>query len=909
MRTVKNLHYTTAIAISLIAISTANQAQAQCVFTPGPGGTAGDDVVTCSGTATGPVDLLGGNDSLTNAGATITGEILPGDGDDIITNNGDIFGLIESTGGSDTVINNAGALIQTTGTTSVDVPIRYIAVNGNSIYNAGTIESEVRAIRLQNNSDLTGGFLNDTTGVITGDTNSTFDGAWDNAAIDIAGGDFSGGFENRGTIRHNSLAGIAFNGSTQTITGAIVNSGTISGGLSGINLEGFGLNYSAGIDNSGTIAGDGGNGIIVGSSSNDVSGGITNRSGGVISGAIAGINVRSASNGISGGVTNEAGGVISGNVGIVVSGGNSISGGIDNIGNIEGTGGTAISLTNLSAVTPININGGRIIGDVTDSNVASNRSLVTITGSGFDTEGDFTVSSLTVNAGEEFRISTGDTFNTENINLSTGSTINFEVDATAAVGLLNVTAGAINLTGGAVGAEVNPSADGVLVAGQEILIGTGTADVIGTTGAVGQALEAAANDSLLFDFQIADGAQTDITGSTDASELYFLITQAAAAGESAVTSNANNAGTVFDALRGITSNTELSNIITTLDGVSTSEELEEVLQAVLPQVDGASLSAAQNVTNNTIRLVSDRLTSIRGGSGSVSGISSGDVTQSLQVWGQVFGQKINQGQRKGIAGYDADTYGTTIGLDTEGLYDKATVGIALSYANTEVDSDNATNTQSDIDSYNVTLYGDYDLGDQAYIVGDIGYTYGDNETTRFNIGGVSGLNAQSDYGSHQIQARAIIGRDYSPAQYEGLRVTPKAQVRYTYFQNEDIEETGAGGANLNIDSENLNLLEFGLGVDVRKDYVQADGSILSPEVNIGYRYDVIGDAVETTSTFSGGGPSFRTEGADPDQDTFNVGVGFGYTAVSNMEITASYDYESKDEFNSHSAFIRLAAPF
>jgi len=279
------------------------------------------------------------------------------------------------------------------------------------------------------------------------------------------------------------------------------------------------------------------------------------------------------------------------------------------------------------------------------------------------------------------------------------------------------------------------------------------------------------------------------------------------------------------------------------------------------------------------------------------------------MWGQVFGQKSEQGLRDGVAGFDSTTAGITVGADTEGLHDDATVGVAFSYAHTDVNSDNATNTQSDINSYNVTLYGDYDLDNDTYIVGDIGYTYGDNETTRSNIGGVAGLNANSDYGSHQMQVRGILAKDYHPTKYEGVRVTPKALVKYTYYQNEDINETGAGGANLDVESEALNIFEVGAGIDVRKDYVQENGGVISPEISAGYRYDLVGDAVQTTSTFEGGGPSFRSEGADPDQGTLNLGVGVGYTTPASMEFTVSYDYENKDEFDSHSAFIRLAAPF
>jgi len=637
---------------------------------------------------------------------------------------------------------------------------------------------------------------------------------------------------------------------------------------------------------------------------------------GVIENSGSGVGIQfffnSGTTDITAGITNS--GTIRGSIGLEV--GNSasstpsgvqITGGINNSGTIEGTGGTAIIIGDaVVGATPININGGRIVGNVVDNFTSgTNFSPVTITGSGFDTEGDFTVSSLAVNAGQEFRISTGDTFNART--MSTAGTINFEVDNTGAVGLLNVTNGAINLTGGSVGAEVDAAAP--LVDGQEILIGTGAFDVVGTAGAAGQALTAATDDSVLFDFKIADGGQAEITGSADTTRLFFLVSQAAAAGNTAVTSNANSAGTTIDALMGST-NPELASILANVGAASTSEELEEVLQAVLPQVDGGALNAAQNVTGNTIRLVSDRLTTIRStGGGAGSGVSSGDLTENLQMWGQVFGQKSEQGLRDGVAGFDSTTYGTTVGADTEGLHDDATIGVALSYANTDVDSDNATNTQSDINSYNVTLYGDYDLNNDTYVVGDIGYTYGDNETTRYNIGGVAGLNANSDYGSHQMQVRGILAKDYHPSEYEGLRITPKGLVKYTYYQNEDIDETGAGGANLSVDSEALNILEFGVGLDVRKDYVQPNGAILSPEISAGYRYDVVGDAVQTTSTFEGGGPSFRSEGADPDQDTLNLGLGVGYTTPSSMEFTVSYDYENKDEFDSHSAFIRLAAPF
>ena len=874
------LRVTTAVAVALITLSNVNQAQAQC-FTTGTmtpnTGTAGSDDITCSGTQVGDIDLLGDNDTLTNnSDSTITGDILPGIGTDTIINSGIINGHIHingDAGGGDIITNNVGALIEDLGTgASVDTAVRVSGSDVNSIYNAGTIQANLKAIRIEGFSDVIGGFLNDTTAVIIGDLDGNFVGADpDSSAFEITpGSDISGGFENRGSITHST--GTAVNigiSSTADVTGAIVNSGTITGGSNGIDFDGSSGDMTGGITNTGTITGISGSGIA-------------------LPFAAFGVDV-------VGGLTNQVGATITGNTGIFVTSSNAISGGINNSGTIEGTGGTAISLANLGAVTPITINGGRIIGDVTDSNIASGRSPVTVTGSGFKTEGDFTVSDLIVNAGQDFTISADNTVTLNDMTASTG-TIIFEL-APASAAQLNVTGAGNDIDVSASTVEVLSNGRS-LMDGESILIGTG---VTAVNGGAGQALTDVTDNSLFFDFQLADGAAGGV-GTNN--ELYLLVVQASNPCAGQFANNPDGACGALSQLTG-TANPELLQIISGTGGTNA----EEILEATLPEVNGGSISAAQNVTGNTIRLVSDRLTTIRATGSVGSGISSGDITENLQGWGQVYGQKINQGERKGIAGFEAVTRGFTIGADTEDLYDKTTLGVALSYANTDVFSENANNTRSEIESYNVTLYGDYDLEGNAYLIGDLGYTYGDNETTRFNVGGVSGLNANSDYGSHQIQARAIVVKDYYPDNLKGLKVSPRAQARYTYYQNEDINETGAGGANLNVDSDALHMLELGAEVNVRKDITQSDGGILSPEVSAGYRYDLIGDAVQTTSTFEGGGPSFRSDGADPAQSTFTLGLGVGYTSPSNVELTASYDYEYKDQFNGHSGFIRIAAPF
>ena len=80
-------------------------------------------------------------------------------------------------------------------------------------------------------------------------------------------------------------------------------------------------------------------------------------------------------------------------------------------------------------------------------------------------------------------------------------------------------------------------------------------------------------------------------------------------------------------------------------------------------------------------------------------------------------------------------------------------------------------------------------------------------------------------------------------------------------------------------------------------------------MNAGYRYDVIGDKVQATSSFTGGGASFSANGASPEQGTFNAGAGFIYELQDNWVLSAQYDYQVKSDFSAHSASVRAGYKF
>ncbi|MCC7304869.1 MAG: autotransporter domain-containing protein [Alphaproteobacteria bacterium] len=333
----------------------------------------------------------------------------------------------------------------------------------------------------------------------------------------------------------------------------------------------------------------------------------------------------------------------------------------------------------------------------------------------------------------------------------------------------------------------------------------------------------------------------------------------------------------------------------------------EVSEALGPTVDAGAVIAGQNFMNHTASINSTRLAMLRNGASAETGMAAGEIAHGSSFWVQGFGTMATQDARDGVDGFDADTLGVAVGADTENVADKLVIGAALSYANTDVESDNASSTDTEINSYQIAVYGDYDLDPQTYLAGQLGYVWSNNDSTRHNVGGISGVTANGDYDSNQFLARAELGRDY--AMQGNAKITPKVMANYMHYDADDYTETDAGTANLNVDQESLNLFEIGAGIEASWMVKHNNGSFCEPALHAGVRHDLIGDDVQTTSSFTGGGSTFETEGFDPARTTFNVGADLTFHSTTNWDLKAAYDFEIKSDYDAHSGLLKAAYKF
>ncbi len=451
-----------------------------------------------------------------------------------------------------------------------------------------------------------------------------------------------------------------------------------------------------------------------------------------------------------------------------------------------------------------------------------------------------------------------------------------------------------------------PTTSGVLPEETEIRIVEGDAAI---NNGPGNTLTAITDNSFLYDSFIINGVDmTDVDADADENDLYLRVTRKNL-GSVSTTSNNNTVASALYSSLSTSTDVDILELQASLTSATTQSQFNDRLESILPTVDGAARAAGITTADNTISLTASRLAGLRQNR-TVSGMSSGGVTEGVNAWLQPFAQTAKQDIRDGVDGYESETYGIAGGFDNSSIFENTVLGVALAIANTDSDSDSTNVTESEIDSFMISIYGDHDIDDRTYLNAQFGYTYNDVRSTRYNLGGIAGNDALVDYGTDQFSTYLEVGRDYEWGAYTTL--TPAISLGHSYSNADDYRETGAGGAGLIVDTSDSSKLDIGVGVDASWLYRKRSGSYLKPEISAKLEYDVIGDAVETETTFVGGGsagPKMQLNGSDPAQLSLNTGVGFTYLARANWEISSHYNYEYKEDFSAHAGSMKFSYKF
>ena len=503
--------------------------------------------------------------------------------------------------------------------------------------------------------------------------------------------------------------------------------------------------------------------------------------------------------------------------------------------------------------------------------------------------------------------------------LGNGSAVAVENGATLDVGTTNVTVNALyNQKGGSTlkVTVASPSSSGKITSNVNATVDA--ASNVNVT--VPSSIYVPANSTFTI-IHSAAGAGVNVPGTITSSDPRLTFSAISSGADLILT--AIRSGTGFSSL-GTNSNTsavgavldnisnpsgDMATVLNTLEGLSNSQT-ESALATVVPVVDGGVTNVSNTVINQFVGTTTDRLGSLfaqaHNEETGQTGVSTGSKEKSgFEAWGRGFGEAAHQDPRGLSNGYSATIWGTALGCDIPAFNNKVRLGVDGGYAFSDVNSkDNSGAT--DINSYQSTFYGGYIDGSKPYYInGAFSFAYNTYKGKRNIAVGAITRTANSSYRGQQYSVLFDGGYTFKTKQ---VNITPIVSLQYLHLHLQSYTETGADALNLNVASQDYDLLETGLGAKFDRPFEVSFGT-LTPEVHAKWLYDAIADKQATTSTFSGGGGSFATNGFTPARNALDVGGRLALVTKGNWSFDANYDFEYKQDYTSHTGWADIRYSF
>jgi uncharacterized protein with beta-barrel porin domain len=355
----------------------------------------------------------------------------------------------------------------------------------------------------------------------------------------------------------------------------------------------------------------------------------------------------------------------------------------------------------------------------------------------------------------------------------------------------------------------------------------------------------------------------------------------------------------------VSEDSELGKIFASLQGEDDPVELVRAIKSLQPEAGGGSVEGSVAAAGAVSTVIANRQEDLRNSFYSLyeTGMVAGDDIAITGFWIQGYDKDTEQDLREAVDGYDLDMYGLAIGADAP-INDRTTVGVAISYADSQVDSKGIEGNEMSIDSYQISSYVSFNE-DDYYLDALVSYARNEYDGLR-NL--TTGLTSTSDYAGDQIGLRARGG--YPFVLESGLHITPNTAVEYSYLKEEGYTEEGAGNASNQVDSQSLEALVWAAGVSFSYPFTTQSDVTWMPDFHIEVRHDFIADEVELDTNFVGvGGAGFSTNGASIERTAYKAGVGLRAWSQSSLSFMFRYDYTYKEDYKSQAVAATMRYSF
>ncbi|AUG53844.1 autotransporter domain-containing protein [Thalassospira marina] len=701
--------------------------------------------------------------------------------------------------------------------------------------------------------------------------------------------------ESNTTITTNQSC-ISWTGGDLSINSGVSVSGTITNGISASGVVGN-------LENNGVISAPGNDGFY---SSGGTIQTLTNT--GTISGFVGIYAENSAS--IST-IINDTNGTITGTYTLFASGNANINS-IENRGLISGQ--TALYFT--SATIGSLTNSGTIAGNI-DANIDPG---LTITGSNSSSAyGLFTGSSGGTSSSDigiithtltDLTFDSGYIWLNDNVNVGANHTVKVNNATIKLSNTISITGDYTQTGGGLVSSITSDSQYGALNVSGQANISNTTLVLQGSNLQAGDhytivSVNDPSGNSSITSVSVIGTNGLSATTQDNGGNLVVTLTQGSAkyspVGQ-ATGGAASSFGSVLDKLNGGSSpqaQAFQSNVLAVIDSLANDQQKGAAIKQLAPANAANTMQMSAQSTAIVLGAVDAHQQLAMGGDNGIyagTGKAAGNSTAQSALWGQFLGGSSHLAGSSDNDGFTSKSFGLTSGFDhliTPNLLG----GVALSWLRSWTDGSNdSSGSTQRLDSYQLTAYSTYRLGRLALDgQAGVGWNHFDQKRNVSFLGQTAG----ADYDGQQYMARTRAGYDF----YVGANttLTPFGSLRWIHARNESYDETGAGSANLSVDSQNSDVVTQELGARAQWQLDTAYGT-LTPEISAAWVHDYTDSAQTSTGQIGGAAYSVETEGLP--SDGVHIGAALSLAATDSTDIRLEYDGEMRSGYQSQTATLK-----
>lgn len=269
---------------------------------------------------------------------------------------------------------------------------------------------------------------------------------------------------------------------------------------------------------------------------------------------------------------------------------------------------------------------------------------------------------------------------------------------------------------------------------------------------------------------------------------------------------------------------------------------------------------------------------------------SAPLVSGLRFWTGYIGDWGKVDSNNGNYGYRVDRHGFLIGAN----YDIGTIASVGFYGGYTYSKARARGADTEVKSDN----GHFGLiGRLSPISGlrefslyaDMGYHFSTNDLTR----GLGGWDAKGSFDQGVFTLGLGVEHVF---RLGGFNLTPHAEARYSYLDQDDYSETGSSATVSRVNGYNANTFNHRVGLEASYDFVTSN-MVITPAVNVDWRHDYGKRNRSATGSYLNDplGVGYALSSAKTDRDSMDIGV--AVKALRNVSRNTKVGFNLAYNFN------------